>query len=148
MKNFFTPREIRDLVNVSYRQIQYWDTSKFISPSYRRRGRYRLYTFQDLVQLKVAELLRGQGFSIQQLRSTISTLRKLLLSAPFPVHELNILFHKDRILLFRGNVTITGDSEGYIYFSARSLREKLNELWPGESEVPTPRHSLVDTAAG
>ncbi len=126
VKSFFTPKEIRELVKVSYRQIQYWDKSNFISPSYRRRGKYRLYTFSDLIQLKVAEILRASGCSIQQLRSTIENLRKMLAKITFPYSELNILFRKDRILLFQGDVKITGKSEDYIYFSARALRQQLD----------------------
>ena len=125
MKSFFTPKEIRELVKVSYRQIQYWDKSNFISPSYRRRGKYRLYTFPDLIQLKVAELLRSNDFSIQQLRATIENLRKLLGKISFPFSELNILFKKNRILLFKGDVQISGGAEGYIYFSAKALRRQL-----------------------
>ncbi len=127
MKSFFTPKEIRELVKVSYRQIQYWDKSNFISPSYRRRGKYRLYTFPDLIQLKVAEILRSNGFSIQQLRATIENLRKLLGKITFPFSELNILFRKNRILLFKGDVQITGPSDDYIYFSAKALRRQLEE---------------------
>ena len=53
---------------ISYRQIQYWDKTSFIKPSYRRRGKYRLYTFADLIQLRLAKMLRETNFSIQKLR--------------------------------------------------------------------------------
>jgi len=65
MKTFFTPKEVAKIVGLSYRQIQYWDKTNFIKPSYRRRGKYRLYTFQDLIQMKLAKTLRGHEYSIQ-----------------------------------------------------------------------------------
>lgn len=129
MKSFFTPKEIRELVDISYRQIQYWDKSSFISPSYRRRDKYRLYTFGDLVLLKVAEVLRKHGLSIQQLRSKIHMLKGLLAKISFPLGDLNILFEKDNILLFNGEVLVSPGNKQYILFSVKSLREKLNELY-------------------
>ena len=132
MKSFFTPKEIRELVDITYRQIQYWDKSRFIIPSYRRRGKYRLYTFGDLVLLKVAELLRKKGNSIQQLRQTISNLREMLRNITFPFSELNILFKDDQILLFNGEVIMNGNSKDYILFSVKGLRERLDEVYANE----------------
>mgnify|MGYP001545817820 CR=1 FL=1 len=85
MKSFFTPKDVRELADVSYRQIQYWDKSNFISPSYRRRGKYRLYTFGDVLQIKIVETLRKKGYSVQQLRETIDTLRSILKKISFAV---------------------------------------------------------------
>lgn len=132
MKSFFTPKEIRELVDITYRQIQYWDKSRFIIPSYRRRGKYRLYTFGDLVLLKVAELLRKKGNSIQQLRQTISNLREMLRNITFPFSELNILFKDNQILLFNGEVIMNANSNDYILFSVKGLRERLDEVYASE----------------
>ena len=134
MKSFFTPKEIRELVDITYRQIQYWDKSRFIIPSYRRRGKYRLYTFGDLVLLKVAELLRKKGNSIQQLRRTISNLRDMLRNITFPFSELNILFKDEQILLFNGDVVMNMDND-YIMFSVKKLRQRLAELYADEEEA-------------
>jgi len=135
LKSFFTPKEIRELVDITYRQIQYWDKSRFIIPSYRRRGKYRLYTFGDLVLLKVAELLRKKGNSIQQLRTTISNLREMLRHISFPFSELNILFKDSQILLFNGDVVMNTDQTDYIMFSVKNLRNRLSEIYADEEEA-------------
>lgn len=135
MKSFFTPKDVRELADVSYRQIQYWDKSNFISPSYRRRGKYRLYTFGDLLQIKIVETLRKKGYSVQQLRETIDTLRSILKKISFPFTDLKILFEKQRMLIFNGDVVLSHDSEKYIYFSAAALRAKMNELYE-QDETP------------
>lgn len=135
LKSFFTPKEIRELVDITYRQIQYWDKSRFIIPSYRRRGKYRLYTFGDLVLLKVAELLRKHGNSIQQLRTTISGLREMLREITFPFSELNILFRKEQILLFNGDVVMNVNDRDTIIFSVPDLRRRLVALHADEEEA-------------
>ncbi|MEA3430125.1 MAG: MerR family transcriptional regulator [Nanoarchaeota archaeon] len=131
MKSFFTPKDVRQFVDITYRQIQYWDKSRFIIPSYRRRGKYRLYTFGDLVLLKVAETLRKNGYSIQELRRTVSNLRDLMNNVTFPFSELNILFNKKKkegIILFNGEVNATS-LDDYVSFSVGKLRESLNDFY-------------------
>lgn len=139
MKSFFTPKDVRELADVSYRQIQYWDKSNFISPSYRRRGKYRLYTFGDVLQIKIVETLRKRGYSVQQLRATIDTLRTILKKISFPFTDLKILFEKHRMLIFNGDVVLSHDSDKYIYFSAAALRKRLAELYEQEEEEALPQ---------
>ncbi len=129
VKSLFSPKEIRELVNITYRQIQYWDKSNFIIPSYRRKGRYRLYTFKDLVLLKIAEVLREHGYSIQQLRSTIGNLKKMIEEISFPFTELNILFKGDEILLFNGEVIMSDNDDEFIRFSVKEFKAKLERLY-------------------
>ena len=66
----FTTREAQRLTGLSSRRLQYWDETDFIRPSVaarQGRGWPRLYSFRDLVQLRIAALLRGQ-LSLQALR--------------------------------------------------------------------------------
>lgn len=66
----FTTREAQKLTALSTRRLQYWDETGFITPSVaarQGRGSPRLYSFQDLVQLRVAAQLRDQ-LSLQALR--------------------------------------------------------------------------------
>ncbi|MBI4858927.1 MAG: MerR family transcriptional regulator [Candidatus Riflebacteria bacterium] len=135
MKSFFTPKDVRELVDVSYRQIQYWDKSNFISPSYRRRGKYRLYTFADVLMIKIVETLRKRGYSVQQLRHTLDVLRGILKKVNFPFTELKILFEKNRMLVFNGDLVLSHESDRFIYFSAASLKKRLEELYEHEGDL-------------
>ncbi len=66
------------LVGVSLRQIQYWDEQGFVRPSVRLaggRGTKRLYSFDDLVCLKVIKDLSGHGFTLQKIRRCLRPLR-------------------------------------------------------------------------
>src|SRR5262245_10394826 len=137
MKSFFTPKEVAKLIGISYRQIQYWDKTNFIKPSYRRKGKYRLYTFADLIQLKVAKTLRDHNFSIQRLRKTIKSLRALLPQVNHPMVDLTFLIEGDRILVFNGEVLMNSISgQNYIRFDVRKVREEVDRLFPESSEMP------------
>jgi uncharacterized protein (DUF433 family) len=66
----FTTHESERLTGLTPRRLQYWDETGFITPSVaarRGRGSPRLYSFQDLVQLRIAAQLRDR-LSLQALR--------------------------------------------------------------------------------
>lgn len=66
----FNTKVAQRLTGLSARRLQYWDETDFIRPSIaarRGRGTPRLYSFSDLVQLRVAAILRGT-LSLQALR--------------------------------------------------------------------------------
>lgn len=145
MKSTFTPKEVVKIIGISYRQIQYWDKTNFIRPSYRSHGKYRQYTFSDLVQMKVAKLLRDRDVSIQRLRKIIKGLRDLLPRINFPLSECSLLIEGEKILVFHGDVLMDSlTSENYVRFDARTLREQINELY-ADDEVNS---SGERTAAG
>lgn len=67
------------IVGVSLRQIQYWDERGFIRPSIKLaqgRGSKRLYSFHDLICLKVMKDLLRRGFSLQKIRRCLRPLRQ------------------------------------------------------------------------
>lgn len=66
----FTTQEAQRLTGLTPRRLQYWDETGFITPSIaarQGRGSPRLYSFRDLVQLRIAAQLRDQ-LSLQALR--------------------------------------------------------------------------------
>jgi len=66
----FTTDEARRLTGLTARRLQYWDETNFIRPSVaarQGRGSPRLYSFQDIVQLRVAARLRSR-LPLQALR--------------------------------------------------------------------------------
>ena len=66
------------IVGVSLRQLQYWDEQDFIRPSAKLaegRGTKRLYSFHDLICLKVVKDLTRHGFNLQKIRRCLKPLR-------------------------------------------------------------------------
>lgn len=130
MKSTFTPKEVVKIIGISYRQIQYWDKTNFIRPSYRSHGKYRQYTFSDLVQMRVAKMLRDRDVSIQRLRKIIKGLRDLLPRINFSLSECSLLIEGEKILVFHGDVLMdVSTGQNYVRFDARTLREQINELY-------------------
>ncbi len=86
----FTSREAQRLTGLSTRRLQYWDETDFVRPSVaarQGRGSPRLYSFRDIVQLRVAALLRDR-LSLQALRRLKASLD---VDAPFATVRFAIL---------------------------------------------------------
>ena len=63
----FNTRSVASITGLSSRRIDYWDRTHFIKPSVSEASGYgsvRLYSFSDLVQLKVAKALLDKGISL------------------------------------------------------------------------------------
>jgi DNA-binding transcriptional MerR regulator len=65
-------------VMISYRQLDYWARTGLVVPSVRDAsgsGTQRLYSFRDMVVLKVVKRLLDAGVSLQNIRKAIEALR-------------------------------------------------------------------------
>lgn len=98
----FNSKMVSRIVGVSLRQIQYWDEQGFIRPSVRLaegRGTRRLYSFSDLVQLKVVKDLAGHGLSLQKIRRCLGYLRRYFPEAARPLGSLRYLTDGDKLFV-------------------------------------------------
>jgi len=78
MRIGYTSKEVCRVIGVSYRQLDYWDSSGFIQPSVakaRGTGTARIYSFVDMVCLRTAKRLRDSGISLQKIRRSTDYLR-------------------------------------------------------------------------
>jgi len=69
------------LVGITYRQLDYWARTDLLRPSTQEAsgsGSQRLYSFTDLVQLKVIKRLLDAGMSLKRIRSAVDILRDQL----------------------------------------------------------------------
>ena len=98
--HFFTPGQICNIVGVSRRQLQYWDMTGLIGPSYKTDGGHGRYTFQDLIALKATKKLIDAGVSVQRIRKNIGELKKVLPKIKRPLEELTLVATGDVILVF------------------------------------------------
>lgn len=63
---------------ITYRQLDYWARTELVTPSVRDAegsGTQRLYSFRDIVVLKVVKSLLDAGVSLQNIRKAIEVLR-------------------------------------------------------------------------
>lgn len=63
---------------ITYRQLDYWARTGLLEPSVRPAagsGSQRLYSFRDILVLKVVKRLQDTGVSLQQIRTAVEHLR-------------------------------------------------------------------------
>jgi DNA-binding transcriptional MerR regulator len=66
------------VVGITYRQLDYWARTGLVTPEIRTAsgsGSQRLYSFRDILILKVIKRLIDAGISLQQIRTAIDHLR-------------------------------------------------------------------------
>ena len=66
------------VVGITYRQLDYWARTGLVAPSIRSAagsGSQRLYSFKDMLVLKVVKRLLDAGVSLQNIRVAVDQLR-------------------------------------------------------------------------
>ncbi len=143
MKSLFSPKDVVHVVGISYRQLQYWDKTDFIKPTAIQLGKYRNYTFQELVQMKLAKILREQHVSIQKLRKVIESVKDLLVRAGCPLSDCSFLIDGEKVLLFNGDVVMDSDSSrSFFRFDVKSLRQDIDRVFP-DNDKSSVAHSAA-----
>ena len=70
--------KVCDIVGITYRQLDYWDRTDLLKPSLssaQGSGTQRLYSYVDLVRLKIIRGLLEAGVKLQTARKVIESLR-------------------------------------------------------------------------
>ena len=73
----FRSPQVCKVVGITYRQLDYWDRTGLLGPSLQvaaGSGTQRLYTFQDIVTLRVVKRLKDAGTSLHKIRSAFEQL--------------------------------------------------------------------------
>jgi predicted RNase H-like HicB family nuclease len=118
----FNTKTISRISGLSARQVDYWDRTHFIKPSVSEASGYgsvRLYSFNDLIQLKVAKTLMDKGISLQKIRKAISYLKKNMPGIERPLSELKFLTDGETIFVLTKDKKIIIDTlkSGQLIFS-------------------------------
>jgi DNA-binding transcriptional MerR regulator len=77
----FRGPQVCKIVGITYRQLDYWARTELVRPSVcdaAGSGTQRLYSYTDLVELKVVKRLLDAGISLQSARKAIEYLRTQL----------------------------------------------------------------------
>ncbi|MDQ6851756.1 MAG: MerR family transcriptional regulator [Actinomycetota bacterium] len=124
--------------NISYRQLDYWARTGLVGPSVRGAsgsGTQRLYSFKDILVLKVVKRLLDTGVSLQNIRAAVDALRArgvddlariTLLSDGTTVYECTST--EEVVDLLRGGQGVFGIA---VSGALRELRGSLAQI-PGE----------------
>ena len=98
----FDSKSASRVAGVSLRQIQYWDERGFIRPSVKLadgRGTKRLYSFSDLIQLRVVKDLSRHGLSLRKIRRCVDYLKRSFPGESSLTESLRYLTDGDKVFL-------------------------------------------------
>lgn len=137
-------------VGITYRQLDYWARTGLLQPSVRAAkgsGSQRLYSFKDILVLKIVKKLLDAGVSLQQVRTAVTQLHRrgvddlasiTLMSDGASVYECT---STDEVIdLLQGGQGVFGIAVGRVW---RELEGSLAELPSERAE----ENILVDELA-
>lgn len=133
------------VVGITYRQLDYWARTDLIKPSLqdaRGSGSQRLYSFSDVVQLKVIKRLLDAGMSLKKIRQAVLILRQQLHKKQ-PLAEVTLL--SDGQTIYAAHTTddlidVLSGGQGVFAIAVgpvqNQLEAELHELFPpGEAQL-------------
>ncbi|QIK68492.1 MerR family transcriptional regulator [Nocardioides sp. HDW12B] len=129
---------------ITYRQLDYWARTKLVEPTVRGAagsGTQRLYSFRDILLLKVIKRLLDAGISLQQIRTAVQHLRErgtddltrvTLMSDGASVYECT---SNDEVIdLLQGGQGVFGIAIGGVW---REIEGSLSELPSEKASAPS-----------
>lgn len=161
----FSAEIARRIVGISYRQLDYWDKTALLRPSIKQargKGSRRVYSFEDLVELRVIARLLAIGLSLPAVRKAARYVRQHFADVLRPLARLALVVDGKSILIRAVNakhlIDATDDGQVVINFAvapiAESVREKVTALLaPRQLSVHVGSRAFVavltpDLAAG
>lgn len=115
MQGYRAP-QVCKLAGITYRQLDYWDRTGLLQPSLiaaQGSGTQRLYSFSDLVQLRMIKGLLDTGLHLNRIRQAVEWLREQEIHQPL----------SDANLMSDGTTILTSfDREGTQEYLMDALR--------------------------
>jgi DNA-binding transcriptional MerR regulator len=130
----FRSGQVVRILGVSRRQLQYWAETDLVAPSARTPGGHRRYTFEDLVALRAAKQLIDAGVSVQRIRHSIGSLKRILPEVQKPLSELVLVATGDLVLVLHGGSTFEAVSGQEWIFEVSQLQREVERGLEREAE--------------
>lgn len=142
---------------ITYRQLDYWARTGLVVPEVRTAGgsgTQRLYSFRDILLLKVVKRLLDAGISLQQIRAAIDHLRArgvqdlsavTLMSDGVSVYE--AISDEEVIDLVRGGQGIFAIALGRVWHDLEGSLAQLPSERSEPDEVVAPASDATDELA-
>lgn len=138
------------ITGITYRQLDYWTSTGLVTPSVRSAGgsgTQRLYSFDDIVQLKMIKRLLDTGVSLQRIRTAIEFVRERGL----PLKRLTLLSDGKKVYALddkRDIIDLISGGQGVFAITVDPLYAELEAeitALPAERAVPAVRRSQAPT---
>lgn len=137
-------RAVLQLIGISYRQLDHWARTGLVRSSVRQasgRGSRRVYSFRDLVALRVVGRLREAGVSVQTIRKAVAYLKQ---HAEQPLSTLNLVGHGRKVFTLTDDPSrlIEASESGQVVLSI-SVASVERHLKEGVTRISAPRDVSV-----
>ena len=110
LNKLFSTDMVLRVTGATANQLKYWVKIGLVSPA--QDGRRYLYTFRDVIKIRVISNLKNEGLSLQKIRKGIDNLTKVLPSDDDPL---------SRLIIFTDGQEMIAMEKG-MYFSATSMQ--------------------------
>ena len=136
--------QVCSIVGITYRQLDYWTRTNLIKASVADAagsGTQRLYSYSDLLQIKVIKSLLDSGFDLKKVRKVIETLSDRLGE---DVASANLVISDGQIMLAQSDselVDLLRQGQGVLNILPigglqTELQSQITELHPSPSGEP------------
>ncbi len=138
---------------ITYRQLDYWARTKLVEPTVRGAtgsGTQRLYSFRDILLLKIIKRLLEAGVALQQIRTAVEHLRErgtddltrvTLMSDGASVYECR---SADEVIdLLQGGQGVFGIAIGGVWREIEGTLTELPSERAGDPELAHPDDELA-----
>lgn len=152
----FSGRKTAEVVGISYRQLDYWARTDLVTPSLaeaRGSGSRRLYSYRDLLELKVIKTLLDAGLKLESVRKVFTYMREQLGE---DISSANLVISGSTSVLVRSGeelIDVLQQGQGVLNVLALSgvkdeIDARILELRPADDVTELPVGDVAAEPAG
>ena len=137
----FNAKTAQRLTGVTYRQLDYWDSSGLVRPSVRSaqgKGSRRVYSFADVVELRVVTRMLDSGIGLPAVRKAVRYLKEHFKDVTRPLAQLTLIAEGKRILCKTETRHVIDATAGGQVVIAVSVAAIVKELEGNVVDMATP----------
>lgn len=141
LADLYSAGEVARLFGVLPSRIRYWDRTGFLAPS-GRRGPRRLYTFGDLLCVRMGKNLADGGLSPQRARKVVASLRALLSNVTAPLDVQRVTWDGNSVAIRHS--TAPTDPYAVFDFDVSQLRDHVVRGLDRYKELSSDRRTAYE----
>ncbi len=123
--DLYTRREAARLFGLKESRLRNWERTGVVEPS-AKKGQRQLYSFQDLIGIRVAKGLLDRGIPLRDVRASVLALRRTLPDVTRPLSELRVVADGSSVLVRDDQGTFNAQTgQQVLDFQVETLREDV-----------------------
>lgn len=127
----FRGPQVCKIVGITYRQLDYWARTDLVRPSVQDAvgsGSQRLYSYRDLLELKIIKTLLDNDVSLPRVRAVVEELRRRV--GEDQLGSVDLVIQGNRVLLVedRGEIVelLSGGQSAFTFVTTGPMKKSLD----------------------